>query len=226
MPAKPTFDKKDYTAIHAKQGGIIDESTVDWLKNNAKLDVSETRIYRNGDDFAVTVYVKTSKLKREIPKDRYLCGLLETGECTLSDIVSEAKRFRLSGTGTLRSERISAQRYIDKTKKNESTFAKPQQSRESDWPDRIKRYGPLATVVGLTATGALLAGRILNATTGVGDKMAEDIVTATDIDYSGNTQDGLDRVTKKRSGIKEPEKTHAETEEARRDQENEGQRTP
>jgi hypothetical protein len=205
MAKKEKFDRAGYTAITSKVGVEFEERVVSRLLDNKKLGISEDHVFRSkaAGGKVLAVYVKTSKLKREIEKNEGLCNTLINMDAELADIQAVRRTFSMR-SDTIRSEPRKVDDYIDKTKKNKNTFKKPRyQEEETDYKKRLKVAGIGVGIAGIAATG-MLTGRAINASGRMMQNVADGIVEATDIDYSGKRRDGLDRQTEVVAGKKPP----------------------
>ncbi|MFW0776879.1 MAG: hypothetical protein ACN2B6_04065 [Rickettsiales bacterium] len=189
------FNKAGYTAIYPKEGSIITDRFIEQLQtaliDTKRPTIPEEQIYRQYG-YAKTVYIKTSRLKRIIEKNEALSGALITEEVKLSDIMAP----RTGRLGGIRhGARMNAESYVRKTHQNEKTFIEEQRGEGyNPWPDRVKRWAVPVGLGAMVGSTAIVSGRMIGAATGVADRMADDIVTATSSD------EGLDRVLERKAG--------------------------
>jgi len=212
------FNKGGYSAIYAKEGKIIDESFVEELKRMSALHVEERKVARDKDQIAVTVYVNTDRLKEQIKKSEHLQGLLSTTDVTISDIVS-AGSLQFSRSGVQRGVRLPADSYVRKTMRGDRTFAKEvQTSGESEWPDRIKRYGPTVALTAMGGAVVTIGVMLARTTSQLAEDQAKMTERALDIDPK-KLHDGLDdaikvKGSKNGASFEEKEKERREKTEA------------
>lgn len=223
--AKSEFYREGYTVIRPKGSDHFAEKFVDGVKSIAALKVDEANIHRDAQKQADEIYVKTSRLKREIEKElreekkwqanpatkpqgqrNSIAALLSNNSLNLHDLHAVRYNFRMKSS-IEESEPVGGKKYVEKTEADKSTFVSVRkQGAPSSMPYWIKMGAipvSLATVVG---AGTFIAGRALRPAMGLVDGAGERIEGAADFNSSGMGRDRQDEVNEAVSGIKIPKR--------------------